>query len=189
MNEFKCLKCGFRFESEEPPDHCENCKRNGRKLDAEFEELEQKAPASDRTEEQPAYHWKCGSDGYKFVNPGVPVVCPVCERHGRVSKKLIPLTPQARNTAAEAAVDDDVSPIDTPSMTMSKADILAYLKEHHDVKTIKVGGTPVPLEDCGNRSPPTKEDLLRLYLEVSGTDDAPPLSDAAGETPAETPAG
>ncbi len=166
MAEYKCSICGFRFESDEMPEGCPSCKRNRRTKTPEFEELEPRKVRSNPADEQPApYHWKCKDDGFKFVSVGVPVECPVCKLHGRISKKFIALTDEAKVAAAEAALDDDVTPIEPPSMKSTKAEIIAILKQL-GCKTIKVGGRPVPLDDCVERTPPNKESLLSLYLEV-----------------------
>lgn len=183
MAEYKCSICGFRFESDEMPEECASCKRNGRRKTPEFEELEPRVGRSNPADEQPApYHWRCKDDGHKFVAAGVPVECPVCVRHGRVSKKLIPLTDEARTAAAEAAVDDDVTPIAIPSVKSTKAEIIEILKQY-GCKTIRVAGIPVPLEDCVNRTPPNKENLLALYLEVS-TGEENDGADVGAEPPA-----
>lgn len=167
MAEYKCSICGFKFESDEMPEECANCKRNGRKKTPAFEELEPRVGRSKPADEQPPpYHWKCKDDGHKFVSAGVPVVCPVCDRHGRISKKFVALTDQARRAAAEAARDDDVTPIEVPSMNSTKAQIIAILKQM-GCETIKVDGKPVPLDECENHTPPNKESLLALYLEVT----------------------
>lgn len=178
MAEYKCSICGFRFESDEMPEECASCKRNRRTKTPAFEELEPRVGRSKPADEQPPpYHWKCKDDGHKFVSAGVPVECPVCARHGRVSKKFVALTDQARRAAAEAARDDDVTPIEVPSMNSTKAEIIAILKQL-GVKTIKVGGIPKPLGDCVNATPPTKESLLALYLE---TVDEPPSDEEPTE--------
>ena len=177
MAEYKCSICGFKFDSAEPPEECASCRRNGRKKVPEFEELEPRRRRSNPADEQPApYHWRCKDDGFKFVSVGVPVECPVCKNHGRVSKQLVPLTDEARMAVAEAAVDDDVTPIETPSTKMTKAEIIAILKKL-GCETIKVGGRPVPLDECVSRTPPNKESLLALYLETiqsPGTVAGPP---------------
>lgn len=178
MAEYKCSICGFTFESDEMPEGCPSCKRNGRKKTPEFEEIEPRVGRSNPADEQPApYHWKCKDDGHKFVSAGVPVECPVCKLHGRISKKLIPLTDAARAAAAEAAVDDDVTPIEAPSVKSTKAEIIEILRQL-GYKTIKVGGVPVPLDECVNRTPPNKESLLALYLEAV---DEPPADEEPTE--------
>lgn len=166
MAEYKCSICGFTFDSDEPPEGCPSCKRNRRTKTPDFKEIEPRVRPSVDTGEQPTYHWKCKDDGHKFVSAGVPVECPVCEVHGRVSKKLIPLTDEARTSAAEAAGADDVSPIAVPSVKSTKAEIIEILKQL-GCKTIRVAGIPVPLDECVNRTPPNKESLLALYLKVA----------------------
>ena len=166
MPEYKCSICGFRFDSDEPPEVCANCKRNGQKKTPDFEEIEPRVAPASHTDEQPPYHWKCKDDGFKFVSAGVPVECPVCRVHGRVSKKFVPLTDEARTNVAEAAVDDDVTQIEAPSVKSTKAEIIAILKKM-GCTTIRVGGRPVPLDECVSKTPPNKENLLALYLQVS----------------------
>ncbi len=167
MAEYKCSICDFQFESADMPEECASCKRNNRKKPPKFEEIEQRVAPRDRTGEEPKYHWRCETDGFKFDSPAVPLECPVCVRHGRISKKLMALTPEASIAAAEVAGDDDVVPMQPPSEKSTKAEIIEALKQL-GCKTIKVGGVPVPLDDCASKMPPNKESLLALYDKTVG---------------------
>ncbi len=168
---FKCEDCGYTFKSVEEPEKCANCARQNRKKKKGFEQLPESAPQGDAGDaaDKPDYHWACDSCGFKFAGAGVPHGCPNCERQGQKSKGFTAKSDEARMNQGRAAekevADGDDEPAKTPTMKWTKAEIIAHL-EKMGVEVIYVKGEPVAIKDCVNKMPPTKEDLLGLYLKT-----------------------
>jgi len=159
---WKCQTCGFEFRQAKEPENCIACDRQDRKTKG-FEQLPDAVP--EPTELPADYHWRCKTCGYRSVTKAILKKCPNCERQERLSEGFEPLSAAARLLLADARMKakqaEERASIPKPTAYAPKADMIAWLLSR-GVETIEVDGTVLRLDECENKYPPTKADLMNI---------------------------